>query len=355
MKDNLLFSIIIPIYNVQNYLTTCIRSVINQDFIDYELILIDDGSTDNSEKICDEYAKNNKHIYVIHKENTGSSDSRNVGLNKALGKYIIFLDSDDYWCRNDALSKLASTIKQSEPDIVFLKNILYFEKINKYLHPYTKYDRKQIKNQTKENVLKYMIESQQLTVFAWDKVIKKELITNNKIRFKTGLYLDDIDWFPKIMLTAKTFDALNLAFYVHRKQRDGSITLTTDITKLNDMFRSIKHWYKIIKKGNYEKDVKVYMLAFYALLYSVLLGYIYSVKGKNSKYEFNKFLKEVKEYSWIFKYDSSLVVKIMKIIYKLFGINAVSFLMSKYSNYYYQNLYRFFTRIYLTFSPIIKY
>jgi glycosyltransferase involved in cell wall biosynthesis len=346
-----LFSIIIPIYNVEQYLNLCINSILNQKFNNFELILIDDGSTDNSGNICDEFAKVDKRIKVIHKENSGSSEARNAGIKKATGKYIIFLDSDDYWNKNDALNQLIEIINDNNPDIIFLKNSLYFEKLNKFLHPFTKFNRNKIKNQTKEQVLKYMIESQQLTVFAWDKVIKRDLILENNIQFEPGLYLDDIDWFPKIMLSAKTFDALNYCFYVYRKQRVNSITLTTDVKKLNQTFNTIKKWLVIIHKGNYGKEVKTYMFAFFALLYSVLMGLIHSVKkNTDSRNETKKLMNEVNKYSWILKYDTDLIVKVVKILYISFGINAVSFIMSKYSSYYYLNLYRFFTKLYLYYS-----
>lgn len=93
---NDLISIVVPIYNVQDYLERCIQSIISQTYKNIEIILVDDGATDNSGKLCDEYLKKDERIKVIHKENGGLSDARNVGKENANGKYIAFIDSDDY-------------------------------------------------------------------------------------------------------------------------------------------------------------------------------------------------------------------------------------------------------------------
>ena len=96
-------SIIIPVYNVEKYLSKCLDSIINQSFKNFELLLIDDGSSDNSGKICDEYAMNDKRIKVIHKKNEGVSRARNIGIDLSKGRYIMFCDSDDFvkrdWCK----------------------------------------------------------------------------------------------------------------------------------------------------------------------------------------------------------------------------------------------------------------
>ena len=96
MNNSPMFSIIIPVYNVENELARCIDSIINQTFGNFELILVDDGSPDNSGSICDEYAKNDSRVQVIHKANGGVSSARNTGLKIAKGEYIWFVDSDDY-------------------------------------------------------------------------------------------------------------------------------------------------------------------------------------------------------------------------------------------------------------------
>ena len=100
------FSIIVPIYKVEKYLNQCVDSILSQDFSDYEMILVDDGSPDNCPYICDEYSKKNSKVVVIHKENGGLSDARNAGIMAAKGDYLFFVDSDDYWDDNRALTNI---------------------------------------------------------------------------------------------------------------------------------------------------------------------------------------------------------------------------------------------------------
>lgn len=97
---NPLISVIVPVYNVENFLPRCINSILSQTFTDFELLLIDDGSTDKSGEICDEYAQNDMRIKVFHKQNEGVSAARNLGIDKACGEWIIFMDSDDYFLNN---------------------------------------------------------------------------------------------------------------------------------------------------------------------------------------------------------------------------------------------------------------
>lgn len=99
------FSVIIPIYKVEQYLEECVDSVLRQNYSNYEIILVDDGSPDSCPIICDKYAEEFDHIKVIHKKNGGLSDARNVGLDISTGEYVIFLDSDDYWEEKDFLKK----------------------------------------------------------------------------------------------------------------------------------------------------------------------------------------------------------------------------------------------------------
>lgn len=96
-------SIIIPVYNSTLYLKQCVESILAQTYHNFEILLVDDGSTDDSPMICDEYAKKDDRIVTIHKQNGGTSDARNVGLEKASGDYITFMDNDDYWSDPDAL------------------------------------------------------------------------------------------------------------------------------------------------------------------------------------------------------------------------------------------------------------
>ena len=114
MED--LISVIVPIYNVESYLEQCIKSIINQTYKNIEIILIDDGSTDKSPKICDKYKQKDSRIIVVHKQNTGVSATRNIGLELSKGKWIAFVDSDD-WIEKEYLEELLLNAKKEKADI----------------------------------------------------------------------------------------------------------------------------------------------------------------------------------------------------------------------------------------------
>ena len=113
-----LVSIIIPVYNVEKYLSHCLNSVLSQNFNDFEILLVNDGSTDGSDKICNEYAEKDNRIRAFHKENNGLSSARNYGLKKSSGKYVIFLDSDDFWNNDDILLSFFHKAEENNLDVV---------------------------------------------------------------------------------------------------------------------------------------------------------------------------------------------------------------------------------------------
>lgn len=114
-----LFSIIVPVYNVEKYINKCVDSILSQTFEDFELILVDDGSPDNCPAICDNYAEKDSRVKVIHKQNGGASSARNTGLCSEKGKYILFLDSDDYWDGTNSLSKIYKKAVKNYDVIMF--------------------------------------------------------------------------------------------------------------------------------------------------------------------------------------------------------------------------------------------
>lgn len=124
--SNPYFSVILPIYNVEKYLERCVESVLSQNFTDYEMILVDDGSSDFSPKICDEYEEKYNFIKVIHKKNGGLSSARNAGFEQATGKYILWFDSDD-WVEKNTLSLIYNATKESEVDIIKFNYIRHID------------------------------------------------------------------------------------------------------------------------------------------------------------------------------------------------------------------------------------
>lgn len=165
-------SVIIPVYNIEKYINRCVESIINQQYTDYELILVDDGSTDKSGIICDEISKNNQRIRVIHKENGGVSSARNEGLRVAQGEYIVFVDGDDF-VTNSMLERLVDSITMAHADI----SICAYNSVSKSgVRKNVLADMILDKNKKDVDSFIYLYEHYFINAL-WNKIYKRELIT----------------------------------------------------------------------------------------------------------------------------------------------------------------------------------
>ncbi|MDY5232272.1 MAG: glycosyltransferase family A protein [Faecalicoccus sp.] len=220
------FSIIIPIYNTEMYLDKCINSILNQTFSDYELFLIDDCSTDSSLTIAYKY-KSNRVKILKNSSNFGLSETRNIGIKKATGDYIVFLDSDDYFERN-ALFNLNKLICEHEfPDIIYTGFIE-----ERGTNMVKKYGYVSAPNKIYSNYDYFRSELRQRTLYAAAcfGIYKRKTIIDNKLFFKKGIYHEDELWTPQVINKAKKIYLSDLAYY-HYVRRDGSITKVKDKTK----------------------------------------------------------------------------------------------------------------------------
>lgn len=183
-------SAIIPVYNVEATLQRCVESVLNQSFTDWEMVLVDDGSTDGSGAICDQYAREDTRITVIHKENGGLSDARNCGLDAAQGEYVTFIDSDDY-ISADTFGKIMEVAhNHTEADVIEYPIIVHKGHRSEY---HLKFDL-----QTYDDAKEYWIQCKAYNhTYACNKFFRRHLFT--RIRFPKGKYFEDAWTLPLIL------------------------------------------------------------------------------------------------------------------------------------------------------------
>lgn len=225
-KQKMTFSIIIPVYNTEKYLEDCIESVRKQSYANYEIILIDDGSTDRSAQICDTYMHSDDRIRVIHKKNQGVSAARNIGIQAAKGCYIIFLDSDDYWGDKYCLEKIADIIQKRNSDIVVFQACLFKENGDyRYKTNNIQY-MDENKTYSGENYLKEVLNHKE--IYEWFSVIyafKKKLWIENGFEFNPKIYsFEDAEILYKIILQAEIVSVLPSPIYYYRVGREGTLT-----------------------------------------------------------------------------------------------------------------------------------
>lgn len=214
MKKEPLISVIVPIYNVEDYLKECIESIVNQTYKDLEIILVDDGSVDDSSKICDSYANIDSRIIVVHKENEGVSVARNVGISIANGEYIQFIDSDDY-VESDMIKVLYNLIIDNNSDIAICNHYVSIDDQNicEYDDSITIFD--------KMGAIKELMLGVRIWNYVFDKLFKKELF--EEVEFSNNKRFEDTMIMPRLFDKANKSVFYNHPKYYYRQRKDSYI------------------------------------------------------------------------------------------------------------------------------------
>lgn len=251
------YSFIVPVYNTEKYLKKCLDSLVNQTYKDFEIIVVNDGSTDKSSSIISKYQKKYKNIIVIDKENEGLSMARNRGVQKSSGKYIIFVDSDDY-VSNKLLEEVDKKIDDSD--------ILRFQ-IATEDEEYTKineYHEEGFESMCGYDAFKYL-SSYHFVEPAWCYVIRKNYYIENKFSFKKGVYHEDFGLIPYVIYKARKVKSIDYIGY-HYVQRNGSIMNNNDykktVKKAFDMLEQYKTMRLFAKNINRKNNLDDYFLSY---------------------------------------------------------------------------------------------
>lgn len=263
------FTIVVPVYNVEGYVEKCVRSILAQSFGSYEVVLVNDGSKDNSGAICDRLsAENPMRVKVIHKPNGGLSDARNVGIDAAKGGYVIFVDSDDYWDDCNALYQIKDKLT-AQPDVLFFGCKDYNCNDGTMAVSRNNYDEKILQCGDKKRILKYLVQSGMYPGAAWLSVVRRDFLLKNNLYFVKGLKSEDVDWLFDVFVHAKSFAALNNPFYVYLKNRSGSITSTANTKTVDDLLYIVTKWSE--KLHSLGEPYAKYLLAHLSYCYMMLL------------------------------------------------------------------------------------
>lgn len=300
-------SIIVPVYNVGKYLEKCIKSICNQTYCNIEIILIDDGSKDNSGKICDEFAKIDKRIYVKHKSNEGVSAARNDGISVATGEYICFVDGDDY-IEQDYVEYLIMLIKKFNTSIALTFGF------------FTSYNQKQI-DRDKQSVISGEDATEallcyQIPIGVYCKIFKKKFIDDNNLMFRTDLFIGE-----GFNFNVSSFQVSSYVGVGYRKiyyyRLDNPTSATTEFSEkkwINGLYAT-----KEIKKKIVTKTDKIALAWKYAWwhtnadIYNLLI-----ISGEKNKFV-NMYKESLditkRDYKYAFKVPCTKREKIKALIY----------------------------------------
>ena len=291
-------SVIIPVYNIEPYIDKCIQSVITQTLTDIEILIINDGSTDNSKKKCEEYEKIDKRIKVIEKPNGGLSSARNTGLIYAKGEYISLIDGDDY-IDKDMLEILYSNARKYNADIVECGARWVYPEAIKYVASTEKIICNNIESLT------YFLESKCFTAVAWNKIYRRNLFDN--ITYPVGCIHEDIATTYKLLYKSKILVSIPDCKYNYL-QRQGSISGYSFGKKHLDALVFWKNIYDFICEIG---DENLTQLAYKKLITFDLAWYIRAVRSANiEKQLLTEIENEIKNnYSLIKNYDVDFRIK----------------------------------------------
>lgn len=310
MKNELI-SVIVPIYNTSKYLSKCIDSIINQTYKNLEIILVNDGSTDNSLDICNKYKLIDSRIIIINKDNGGLSSAKNIGLDNHKGRYIAFIDSDDY-VDNNFIGELYNNLISTNSDISLCN---YYDTINNIDYP--NYDNSFILgNNGKYKCLfgKYSVQ----TCCSWNKLYKDYIFNN--IRFPEGLCYEDSYVICDILFkTNKISYMLDKCLY-HYNKRTGSITTNYNMKSFDNIL-AYKNIYRFLLEHNIDIDYSMIKVLICIRIRDILLN----IKEKNidiDKYkkDFNIYAKDIlrdKQCSLKSKIKIIMVIVVPRFYFKL--------------------------------------
>lgn len=225
-----LVSVVIPVYNVDQYLHQCVDSVLSQSYKNIEVILVDDGSTDESGRICDDYAACNDSVIVIHKENAGLSEARNTGLSIASGEYISFIDSDD-WIELNNCSEMVELILKHDSDFVFSDGLCFEDSEKKYNIKQSYKRKKQYASDKGIEVFRELQKNREFQSAVPLCLWNIDFLRRNNLSFFPGITYEDMLFTFKAFLSADSVSHCHKPFY-HRRYRKGSI-VTSKVTHLN--------------------------------------------------------------------------------------------------------------------------
>ena len=302
-------SIVVPVYNVEKYLNKCIDSILNQTKNNFELILVNDGSTDSSGDICDEYKLKYPNIEVIHKNNGGLSSARDAGIYAASGEYIMFVDSDD-WIEPNTIEILNGVIAENKYDVIIYGLFMDFE-INNF-ESYAIVAQDKVYNSIELYLNEFeMYRSSTLFGYAWNKLYKLNIIKMNKLEFGEYVYPEDVYFNFKILPYCNNIRVVNksLYHYIHRERETLSKLKRDTLLVSNQVYDKTVEFLKM--NNSYEVN-EIYVNTTY--LESIML-YIVNVLSlnKNYKKDLDEIYNDIKVRNALSSFSSK--VKFFKIMY----------------------------------------
>lgn len=311
-------SIIVPVYNVAGYLPGCLESICRQCTAQMELLLIDDGSTDESGKICDRYQAAYAFVRVIHQPNRGVSAARNAGIRAAVGRYLLFIDADDQ-IADGACRVFLDTLQKSPADLYFLKAEKQYPGGKKIPLADIKMLSKACADQTK--VFQYF-SRYGFAGGCWDKLVKRDLICVHGIYFEEGVRSEDLAWSLRCILAAGSYRCIGVDYYTYLQMRTGSATSVFTLQGAAQLYHAIVQGIRLA--GQADGRIRNYIYGMMAYEAEILLLYY----GKLCRKDRRKLKDKVQSVCWLLKYRDHKRAGVIRLMVRSLGMEAASLLLA---------------------------
>ena len=316
------FSVIIPVYNCEMYIAKCVESVLSQGYKNYELIIINNGSTDESYSVCKQYTTC-RNVNLINVDiNAGVSKARNLGLEMAKGEYVIFMDSDDFYVEANFFEELNIYInKNINADLIMIQAIKYINNSSSFADIRQEFSEVKINGHSKEDCMEYLVRNGLYNAACWNKVLKRRMLIDNDLFFKEGIRGEDIEWFNRVIENIDIIGAIDKPFYAYRVRTNSTSKSGWNAQCWMDIYNFLK---ANMEQIDFDKRISVLQYDFYGNYYYILLSMVHTLGNKNKYYSF---IKDIRIYEQI---RISKKNKICYYIIHMFGYRIGSFLIYKY-------------------------
>lgn len=300
------FSIIVPVYNTEKYLPQCVSSILGQTFGDFELLLIDDESPDGSGALCDGYAEKDPRVRVIHQKNGGLSNARNSGLKAASGEYILFLDSDDFWHRSDALELIRREFVSTGADVVLLKHHKLDVESSQLLSCSDPLRPEDLLGRSYGEQLSVCVSTQLYDTCAWNKAFRRSLMEGRDLFFTEGIIAEDIDWAARLALAASRISLVAEPVHTYRKGRPGAITTSLKLQNLIDTKGSLERCIAYMVPEKRDRDFLDAYYSYVAYRYVIWMAESAVVQDSGKR----ALIHQMKQHKWLLCYHLNRKVKL---------------------------------------------
>ena len=308
----------------------CIDSILVQSYKNLEIILVNDGSTDKSGNIYDNYSKKDNRIKVFNNRNKGLSYSRNFGVKNSHGKYVMFVDSDDFISDINIIDKFINILEKDKSDFIYTSYCRFNDENEDEITEILPIDinNNHIKGKSGIEILSMLIEKNNYHHAAYLKICNRKFLIENNLLFKEGIYHEDAEWSPKLFYYAKRISIYNEPYYMRRMRENSIITTTNEVSirkKINDRLNIANDLIEFFKKMEESHSKKIIINDFVRMYWGDLL-LIINLKDKNN---FNDCCNTVKNTKEILKYGALKKYKVAYILVKVIGIKSFLVLAKK--------------------------